>query len=714
MGAAAMPSTTGPKTSFLGRFRLRTVFIVPFVLQIVAIVGLVAYLAFSTGQKVVDDLTVRLRNEIGLRVQEKLLSFLEIPHSLNQNNADAVRLNLLKVKDTEVARRYFQSELVNQKALTLVGFGTEQPIYVDVARLDSTEYLKLAVANPDLANAKNWKIDLEGKILEPIPTDAAYDHRKRPWYKSAVAAGKPGWSGVYVTKTPQRLVVSATQPVYDDKRALFGVAVSALSLSGISDFLSTLTVGKTGQTFIMERSGDLIATSTKEKPFVVKEDQPKRLKAVESSDALTRSTSQFLLQRFGDLNTIADTQRLDFSLDGARQFVQVLPFRDDKGLSWLIVVVVPEADFMQEIDATTRITILLALFALVLGTGVGIVTTRWVTGPILKLNQAAGELTKGDWTRTVKIDRADELGDLAASFNTMAGQLKETITTLEQRVDERTAELNDANSSLEIRVAERTADLAKAMDHLVQTEKMATLGGMVAGITHELNTPLSNVRLAAEVLAKEVQTLADGMLAGKVSRSGLDRFIRVSKETTDLIDRASERSAALIDSFKQVAVDQSSERRCRFDLRKIVDQTALTLGPTLKTKPFKLVIEIPPGLELDSYPGPLEQIITNLVTNSLAHAFPERSSGLMTISARRVDAGLEIIYCDDGVGVTDDIKLRIFDPFFTTKAGQGGSGLGMYTIYNLVTGLFRGTVVIDGRPGIGAKFTLFLPDVFVV
>jgi signal transduction histidine kinase len=704
-------------TSFLGKFRLRTIFIVPFVVQIAVIVGLVAYLAFSAGKMAVEDLTARLRNEITSRVQEKLRGFLAIPHVLNQNNAAAVNLNLLRPAETDLVKQYFQQELMHQKALTLIGFGTEQPIYVDVARLDDNDFLKLAVWNPAQGSVKNWKIDLAGKIAAPIATDPSYDHRKRPWYMAAVAAGQPGWSKVYVTETPQRLVVSATQPVYSDQnnrdqKKLFGVAVSSISLSGLSDFLACLNVGKTGQTFVIEPSGELVATSTREAPFMLRGAQPMRLNARDSADALTRATSQFISKRLGDLGRVGAVQDLDFSLNGARQFVQVAPFRDDKGLAWLIVVVIPEADFMREIDANTRTTIFLSLGALVFAIGIGFLTTRWVTGPILAINQAASQIIKGDWDKTVRVDRTDELGDLASMFNRMSRQLKEVFTTLEQRVDERTVQLADANSTLEARVEKRTAELAQAMEHLMQTEKMATLGGMVAGITHELNTPLSNVRLAAAGLAAQVQELADGMVAGKITRSALDRFIVYSQSTTALIDRASARSASLIESFKQVAVDQSSERRCSFDLRQIVDDTAKTLGPTLKTTPFTMVIDIAPGIVLDSYPGPLEQIITNLVTNSVAHAFPDRDSGVMTISARQQGPDLEIIYCDDGIGMTDDIRLRIFNPFFTTKAGQGGSGLGMYTVYNLVTGLFGGSIVIDGRPGVGARFTLGLPNVF--
>ncbi|MCU6433818.1 response regulator [Undibacterium sp. Jales W-56] len=277
-----------------------------------------------------------------------------------------------------------------------------------------------------------------------------------------------------------------------------------------------------------------------------------------------------------------------------------------------------------------------------------------------------------------------------------------------------TGRIEEVNRTLEARVAERTAELQLAMEHLLQREKMATLGNLVAGITHELNTPLSNMRLASAALLDRVEQLAGELDTGKISRSNLDNFISYCRDSSALIERASQRSYSLIESFKRVSVDQSSDRRCQFDLRDIISHTVSTLRPTLRATPFTVEIDIPQGIILQSFPGPLEQIVTNLITNSIAHAFPDRSSGVMRVSARHNEDQLIITYEDDGVGISDDIKLRIFDPFFTTKAGQGGSGIGMYTVYNLVTNLYGGTIDVDGRPGKGARITAIFPNIPVL
>ena len=269
--------------------------------------------------------------------------------------------------------------------------------------------------------------------------------------------------------------------------------------------------------------------------------------------------------------------------------------------------------------------------------------------------------------------------------------------------------LEQINQTLELRIAERSTELKQAMEHLMQAEKLASLGSMVAGITHELASPLSNMALSASGLAASQKKLASDISEGKLTRSGLDKFLHACDETLNLIERAAERAQTLLLSFKQVSVDQTSERRCRFDLHDIVAQTVRALGPTLKGTPYTVDVDIPDGIVLDSHPGALEQIITNLINNSLAHAFAGRGYGRMLICAQVQDGILDIVYSDDGVGIPPAIRRRIFDPFFTTKAGKGGSGLGLYTIYNLVSGLFGGSIGVTSQAEGGACFTLRLP-----
>ena len=271
-------------------------------------------------------------------------------------------------------------------------------------------------------------------------------------------------------------------------------------------------------------------------------------------------------------------------------------------------------------------------------------------------------------------------------------------------------ELQRHREHLEELVAERTAELRQAMAKLVQAEKLAALGHLVAGVAHELNTPLGNTRVVASLLAEQLHEFAAAFSTGTLRRSQMDEFLSRGREAVDLLERNSARAADLIGHFKQVAVDQSSARRRSFDLHQIIEEMLVTLRLTFKHTQHRIEVDIPDGLAMDSYPGPLEQVIANLVANSLTHGFVGIDQGRIELHAQALGEKQVLFrYLDNGVGITTDILNRIFEPFFTTRLGQGGSGLGLYIVYNLVTGVLGGTIEVASSPGCGASFTLTLP-----
>ena len=273
-------------------------------------------------------------------------------------------------------------------------------------------------------------------------------------------------------------------------------------------------------------------------------------------------------------------------------------------------------------------------------------------------------------------------------------------------------ELQLHREHLEELVAERTAELRQAMTQLVQSEKLAALGHLVAGVAHELNTPLGNTRVVASSLGEEVRAFAAAVESGALRRSQADAFLNRSREAVDLLERNAARAADLIGHFKQVAVDQTSMRRRRFSLRQTVEELLATLRPQFKHTAHRIELDIPPDIELDSYPGPLEQVVANLVGNSLTHGFAGIEAGVIRIRAALLDADrVQLDYTDDGIGIPEPILHRIFEPFFTTRLGQGGSGLGLYIVYNLITGVLGGTVQAERAPERGATFTVILPRI---
>ncbi len=279
--------------------------------------------------------------------------------------------------------------------------------------------------------------------------------------------------------------------------------------------------------------------------------------------------------------------------------------------------------------------------------------------------------------------------------------------TLEERVEERTDELTRANDEL----VETLETLQRAQQELLRSEKLAALGSMVAGIAHELNTPIGNGLMASSTLDEHNRNFQIEVAAGNLRRSSLERYVADSQTATDILLRNLQRASDLIRSFKQVAVDQTSAQRRTFRLDQAIDEILLALQPTLKKQPLTLTREIDNEIWLDSYPGPLGQIITNLITNSINHGFEGRETGTIVISAQRIsDDQIQLRICDDGKGIAPEHLNRVFDPFFTTRLGQGGSGLGMNIVHTLATQVLGGQIRIDSTLGAGTCVTLDLPQ----
>lgn len=278
--------------------------------------------------------------------------------------------------------------------------------------------------------------------------------------------------------------------------------------------------------------------------------------------------------------------------------------------------------------------------------------------------------------------------------------LQRLAETLENRVAERTRELESANAAL-----------SQAMEQLVQREKLASLGSLVAGVAHELNTPIGNALTVSTALNDIHRAFAVELTSGSMKRSALDRFVAENIEATALIERNLKRAAELIHHFKQVAVDQASVRRRQFDLSVLVEDVLSTLSPLLRRSPHRVQVDIPTGLLLESYPGPLEQVLTNLIENSLIHAFVPGQPGVIHLSATAAAGRLRLRYADDGQGIPEAMRHRVFDPFFTTRLGQGGSGLGLYLVYNLVHGRLGGSIQLAEGDGPGACFIMDVPMV---
>jgi signal transduction histidine kinase len=293
-------------------------------------------------------------------------------------------------------------------------------------------------------------------------------------------------------------------------------------------------------------------------------------------------------------------------------------------------------------------------------------------------------------------------GRIAAS----EAQIHQLNAQLEQRVVQRTAELEEANSHLK----QTLNYLGQTQADLVESAKLASLGALVAGVAHELNTPIGNALMAASTLNDEARQFEETFGSG-MTRKAFEQHLDRTRTGTEMIMSNISRASELISGFKQLALDQSTDQRRIFDLADALSDVGSAMGPTLRTVPFRLMLTPLSGnITLDSYPGPFSRSIINLISNALLHGFEGRSSGAMEITAKLLDdQHVEIVFADNGVGMAEDVRRRVFDPFFTTKMGQGGSGLGMHIVYNNVTKLLGGHIEVESTRGEGTHIRIVLP-----
>jgi len=436
------------------KLSLRWFLIVPFVVQIVSFVGLTGYLAWQNGQQTVSEVADRLMQEVSQRIEDRLTNYLQTRQQAVEANYRAAKQGSLNLKDFDQLQNYFWQQILMSPFLSNTFFVNDWGEQTGYHLIQSQEVKEIAfkltgenlpigtavfvqTRTSDPGKQKHYLVDAKGKPRKLI-YNFPIDNRRTPWYRHAKASLQQTWSPIFVYKITPTLGIDALAPVYDAAGTFKGVFVSIFTLSDINTFLNSLHFSPSGKSFIIERSGNLVATSTLELPFIVQpKGEPQRLPAVNSKDTRTRAIAQQLLKRFGSFRNLQKADRLMLEVEGKRQFVQVTPYADKYGLDWLVVVFVPESDFTAQIEKNTNQTLIICGIAGVVATFIGTLTAGWISIPIQRLSCASQLLAEGNWNQLLPENSPiAELSILSRSFNRTAEQLQQSFLQIKTALEE--------------------------------------------------------------------------------------------------------------------------------------------------------------------------------------------------------------------------------------------------------------------------------------
>ena len=431
----------------------------------------------------------------------------------------------------------------------------------------------------------------------------------------------------------------------------------------------------------------------------------------------TKSTSTAAESKINDM-----ARYFTARLDEDNQVIEIIrPINIEEQTLGYVYVRMSSESFFSYVSGTRMVQVATIVLIIIAAFLVALKYGQMLANPIQDTNLMLQKVARSrDYSLRFSASNVREYDHMLDSINILLSRVEEYISKQQQA--ER--ELQTLNSRLEEEVNQRTVALKSANGELIQTleklhqfqrqivenEKMASLGDMVAGVAHEVNTPIGLGITASTMMLDRLAVIDQQFKDKTLKASAMERFINESRENLNIIYRNLDRAAQLISSFKQVAVDQTSEEAREVNVKQLIEETLMSMRPRLKKVTHTINIDCPETLNVMCKAGPLNQILINLIMNSLIHAFETVENGKIDVIARLTEEQkLKIIYKDNGSGIPASIKKRIFDPFVTTKRGQGGSGLGMHLVFNLVTQALNGNIKLESEEGNGVEFTLTFP-----
>jgi len=374
--------------------------------------------------------------------------------------------------------------------------------------------------------------------------------------------------------------------------------------------------------------------------------------------------------------------------DGIPKDQLTAPLKEDGVTIGAIELLINTSDSAALINNRTQIIVVVALATtILLLIALSFIIRKLLIRPLLKIREAATSIRKGLAYKQIELNASYEITEVASAFNDMVSDL-----------DGRYNELERAMKTIK-----------RTQKQLVESEKMVALGNLVAGVSHEINTPIGIGVTAVSYMDEKSRAFHALFLENKMKKSDLDDYLNMVRETTGMIQTNLQRASELIKSFKQVAVDQSAQTKRKFIIKPYIEEVLVSLQPNIKKTKHQILVQGDDTLQLFNDPGAISQVVTNLIMNSIIHAYSNEDSGTIKIELTKHQNELTIQYSDDGKGMTSDVVEQIFNPFFTTNRSGGGTGLGMHIVYNLVTQSLAGTIICESTVGIGTIFIIQIP-----
>lgn len=508
-----------------------------------------------------------------------------------------------------------------------------------------------------------------------IPDDS-YDVRKRPWYPIAISSENVGFTPPYIEWGTGKIVICSVKALRENG-SIYGFTGVEIVLDKIPEIFGAHKLGNNDINFLISEDGK----------YIYNEDASKIMTEgiLNDSDPLRAYSEEI----FGETEKL-----LPIDYRGAQYFMLSYPVGNS---DWRVVSLINQSEMEKDIKDVLLVIIglfiLTVLFAILV---IHFVVTKSIR-PYKILVDFAKDIANGDFSRNVPqkyIDRKDEMGKMSHSFQTIIDAFR------------------NENETLERHIREKDFELESQYRYIIESEKATSLGNLVAGVAHEINTPLGICVSVTSYMDNLNQDISKRFSEDKISKNALSTYIENNTEALQLLTHNISRAADLVSSFKQVAVNQSVEIRTTFDLRENISVIITSLKHEYKSKNIEITNNCPADLVINSYPGSYFQIFTNLIMNSVHHGFVDRDGGHIEIDVEDRPDMVIIFYKDDGNGITEENLTQIFEPFFTTKRSSGNVGLGMHIIFNIINQLLKGHIYCKSTLGKGVTFTIELPKAF--